>query len=85
VQAGQRPGALPEKEVRRPGDSTKRIVVLLFSFLLAGLAVATSFKGHFGLAAFFGVPALVFFAIALSGSSKSVDAAKKMTDITDLP
>ncbi|HEY0968767.1 MAG TPA: hypothetical protein VGD88_15355 [Opitutaceae bacterium] len=75
----------PEKEISRPGDSTKRIVVFLFGALFAVLGVAAATKKEFGFAALLGLPALICFAIALWGDRKTVVAAKEFTDITNLP
>lgn len=74
-----------EKEISRPGDSTKRIVLFLFGVLFAVLAIAAATGELFGFAAFLGLPALVCFALTLWGNRKTVATAKEFTDITYLP
>jgi hypothetical protein len=65
-------------------NATTRIVVLLLSFAFAAGAVATAFTRHLALAMCFGVPAFVFFAIALSGGPKSGHGAKDAGEDTPL-
>jgi hypothetical protein len=52
-------------------NATRMLVLLLLSLLLAGVAVGTSFKRHYTIAATCAVPAVVCFVLALSPSEKS--------------
>jgi hypothetical protein len=71
------------------GTATKRIAVFLFGVIFATLSVVALFEKAFGVAALFGVPALLLFAVALWGRRRSLDtahdAASVVEDIAHLP